>query len=263
MSCGTAVEVRRLPVAEAAAFLADFRLRAPVVLTGGLDAWPRSLFDWDALAERHGDEPVLSYLLPERGSARMSAVKSDFFLWADGEGAHDHLRRWRFGDFVAALRAGEPHYLMANRTKNTRLRDALAAESGELACPPVAGTRAEVSRREFFIGSAGAGPGLHHDGPTETFLCQLLGNKAVNLFAPSDRENLHPAGAPGEVTGHFSAVADSFAVDIARFPRFASAVAHACELHPGDVLYIPPHWYHDTAPAEAGASMNIRNATDG
>ena len=114
----------------------------------------------------------------------MSSLKSDFYVWSDQEGNREHLREWTLGEFIAALRAGGSHYCMANRTKNTNLRDILAAETGELDCVPVAGTRHEVARREFFFGSESAGPGLHHDGAVESFLCQLIGAKRINVFLP-------------------------------------------------------------------------------
>ncbi len=253
--------VERLAAGAARAFAADFRLRSPVVLAGGLRDWPDTLFDLARLARRCGDEEVLSYRIPGAAlSARMSSVKGDFHLWSDGAGDHGHLQRWSLARLVAALQSGEAHYCMANRTKNTRLRDRLAAESGEVDCAPVAGSRHETGRREFFLGSEGAGPGLHHDGAIESLLCQLAGAKRVNLFAPADAAWLYPADAPGTPTGHFSAIADSFHADAERFPLFALSTVHRCRLEPGDILYLPPHWYHDTAPEGPGLSMSIRNA---
>jgi ribosomal protein L16 Arg81 hydroxylase len=252
--------IARLAVSEQQRFLAEFRLRQPVVLRGGLSTWPETLFDFERLADRFGTQRILSYRIPpEIQSARMSSLKSDFYVWSDQEGNREHLREWTLGEFIAALRAGDSHYCMANRTKNTNLRDILAAETGELDCVPVAGTRHEVARREFFIGSEGAGPGLHHDGAVESFLCQLVGAKRINVFSPRDIPHLYPAASWLALTGHFSAVADSFKVDSGAFPLFSLAKAHRCLLEPGDVLYLPPHWYHDTSPLGPTVTMTIRN----
>lgn len=253
-------KIARLAVSEQQRFLTEFRLRQPVVLRGGLLSWPETLFDFGRLAARFGTQPILSYRIPPQiQSARMSSLKSDFYVWSDLEGNREHLREWTLGEFIAALRAGGSHYCMANRTKNTNLRDILAAETGELDCVPVAGTRHEVARREFFFGSEGAGPGLHHDGAVESFLCQLIGNKRINAFSPADIPYLYPAASWLAPTGHFSAVADSFAVDAVKFPLFGQATAYGCHLEPGDVLYLPPHWYHDTSPLGPTVTMTIRN----
>ena len=253
-------QIARLAVSEQQRFLSEFRLRQPVVLRGGLSSWPDTLFDFERLANRFGAQQILSYRIPpEIRSARMSSLKSDFYVWSDQEGNREHLREWTLGEFIAALRAGGSHYCMANRTKNTKLRDILAAETGELDCVPVAGTRNEAARREFFFGSESAGPGLHHDGAVESFLCQLIGAKRINLFSPTDIPHLYPAASWLALTGHFSAVADSFNVDSGAFPLFSLAKAYRCQLDPGDVLYLPPHWYHDTSPLGPTVTMTIRN----
>lgn len=232
---------------------APFRSARPAVIERALPRWPATLFHLRALAERFGDEEVLTYRLAPDGG-RMSALKSDFYMWSDGDaGNRAHLTRWRFGEMLEALARGEPHYCMANRTKNARLRERLAAEAG-----PVAGVADAGAWGEFFIGSRGAGPGLHHDGPIESFLCQLVGTKRVNAFAPADAAFLYPAAPPGEPHAHFSAVADSFDADPGRFPLFARATVHRCELRPGEALYIPPHWYHDTDPEGPSVSMSVR-----
>ena len=261
MSARKEIRIPRLAVMERERFLADFRLRQPAVLSGGLAGWPDALFDFERLAGRFGGQQVYTYKLPLKSpSARMSSIKSDFYFWSDEGGQQEHLRRWTFGEFIESLRRGEAHYCMANRTKNTRLRDLLAAEAGDVDCEPIAGTKQNLDNREFFFGSDGAGPGLHHDGPIETFLCQLIGTKQINVFSPMDIPYLYPAASWLAPTGHFSSVADSFIVDASQFPLFGRATVYGCQLDPGDVLYIPPHWYHDTSPRGPTASMTIRNA---
>lgn len=260
MSARNEKRIDRLAVTDQNIFLAEFRLRQPVVLTGGLVSWPALLFDLERLAKRFGTEPVWTYRLPpEFPAARMSSIKSDFYVWSDEEGNREHLHRWTFGEFVAALRNGGAHYCMANKSKNIGLRDLLAAEAGELDCAPVAGTRGDTARREFFFGSESAGPGLHHDGAVESFFCQLIGAKRVNVFSPADIPYLYPAASWLAPTGHFSSVTDSFNVDTAKFPLFGLATAYSCQLDPGDILYLPPHWYHDTSPLGPTVSMTIRN----
>lgn len=260
MSARNEERIVRLAVTAQETFLSEFRLKQPVVLTGGLASWPDILFDFERLADQFGAEQIFTYKLSSGAvSARMSSIKSDFYVWSDDGGNREHLRSCTFGEFVQALRNGEPQYCMANRTKNTNLRDMLAAEAGELDCVPVAGTGRDVTRREFFFGSKTAGPGLHHDGAVEGFLCQLIGTKRVNVFSPEDIPYLYPVASWLSITGHFSAVADSFNVDTERFPLFRVATKHSCRLEPGDVLYLPPHWYHDTSPAGPTVTMTIRN----
>jgi Cupin-like domain len=253
-------QIGRLSAADRHEFLTRFHMQRPVVLVGGLERWPETLFDLQLLIDRFGSVPVMSYRLPpEMPAARMSSIKSNFYMWSDEGGDRNHLRAWTFGEFISALRNDEPHYCMANRTKNTNLRDLLAAEAGDFDCMPAGGAKSCIAGREFFFGSQSAGPGLHHDGAVESFLCQLIGAKRVNVFSPSDVVYLYPAGSSPEPHSHFSSVADSFDPDLVKFPRFANATPLTCALGPGDALYIPPNWYHDTAPQGPTVSMTIRN----
>lgn len=252
--------IEKLAISDRDAFVARFRLKRPAILVGGLVNWPDTLFDPAQIAARFGRERVWTYKFPGRVPAvRMSSVKRDFYAWTDAEGAREHLLRWTLGEFIAVLQDGEPHYCMVNNAKNTRLRDLLAAEAGDFDCEPIGGTKADFSRREFFFGSEYAGPGLHHDGSVESFLFQLIGTKRVCVFSPEDISCLYPTASWFVPAGHFSAVADSFEVDAGKFPLFCQATAYDCRLEPGDVLYLPPYWYHDTCPLGPTLSMTVRN----
>lgn len=260
MSVTRETPITRLAVDEQERFLSEFHLRKPVVFSGGLADWPDTLFSFDRLADRFGDQQVSTYKLPPDGrTARMSSNKSNFFVWSDEDGDHEHLRKWTFREFIDALQDGDAHYCMANRTKNTGLRDMLAAEAGEFDCATVVETPHVGTQREFFFGSDCAGPGLHHDGAVESFICELIGNKRINVFSPEEIPYLYPAASWLSLTGHFSAVADSFKFDAGKFPLFSLATTYSCQLQPGDVLYLPPHWYHDTSPVGPTVSMTIRN----
>ena len=42
-----------------------------------------------------------------------------------------------------------------------------------------------------------------------------------------------------------------------RFPRFAEAQALAVTLEPGDVLFIPKHWWHFVEAMDTSLSVNV------
>lgn len=85
-----------------------------------------------------------------------------------------------------------------------------------------------------------------HNDPMENIACVVAGRRRFTLFAPEEVGNLYmgpfhvtPAGTPVSMV-HLTAP------DLARFPRFAAALARArsAELAPGDAIYIPYGWYH-------------------
>lgn len=74
----------------------------------------------------------------------------------------------------------------------------------------------------------------------------VAGRRRFTVFPPDQIGNLYigpmeltPAGTP-------ISLVDLAAPDLARFPRFAAAlaVAQTAELEPGDAIYIPYHWWH-------------------
>ncbi len=85
----------------------------------------------------------------------------------------------------------------------------------------------------------------HHD-LNSNIAVVMAGRRRFTLFPPGQVGNLYigpfeftPAGTP-------ISLADPDAPDLARFPRFADAlaVAQIAELDPGDALYIPYMWWH-------------------
>ncbi|CAK1552886.1 unnamed protein product [Leptosia nina] len=91
-----------------------------------------------------------------------------------------------------------------------------------------------------WFGPKGTVSPLHHD-PTKNLLTQVVGEKRIYLFSPSDSEYLYP---------HESDLLDNTArVDprnpkLGEFPNYTSAKPYYCVLKPGQMLYIPPKWWH-------------------
>ncbi|KAK3235112.1 hypothetical protein CYMTET_54679 [Cymbomonas tetramitiformis] len=77
----------------------------------------------------------------------------------------------------------------------------------------------------------------------------MVGTKRVVLFPPSEEERLY-------VQGSSSAATNIDDVDLERFPKLAGARRVHCTLHPGDVLYIPPLWFHNVQSDDFSISIN-------
>ena len=70
---------------------------------------------------------------------------------------------------------------------------------------------------------------------------KVVGEKLVLLFSPDDSAALYPHPEP--LLFNTSQV-DAEDPDLQRFPNFAGAKCVACVLRPGQMLYIPPTWWH-------------------
>lgn len=99
------------------------------------------------------------------------------------------------------------------------------------------------------IGSAGVQLWTHYD-IMDNMLIQVQGRKHVVLFNPSDVPYLY-------LNGDKSEVLDIDNYDTKLFPKFSSAIKHECLLEPGDILFIPALWFHNTHALTYGIAVNV------
>jgi histone arginine demethylase JMJD6 len=97
---------------------------------------------------------------------------------------------------------------------------------------------------ELYIGGeGGAFPVLHYDGAgTHAFLMHIYGRKEFIVFPPDQEEFLYPSSEKLNL----SMVNDLDHPDLQRFPLFARAEPTKFVLGPGELLFIPSHWWHTT-----------------
>lgn len=108
--------------------------------------------------------------------------------------------------------------------------------------------------RHAWISQTGARTGFHYDVCDNT-LTQIRGRKIITLIPPSRSRDMYPS-SKFDAYARLSQV-DGFAPDHERFPRYARALTDAqeFELHPGDSLYIPRHWWHKALTLTPSISM--------
>ena len=109
-----------------------------------------------------------------------------------------------------------------------------------------------------WVGPAGTCLDFHKDNHTpldgnQNLLCQLLGRKRILLVSPLDDSRMYPAvQRPGDYLR--SQVRLERLED---FPLFARATLHETEVGPGDMLYIPAHWWHYVRSLETSMTVTF------
>ncbi|XP_031219639.1 HSPB1-associated protein 1 [Mastomys coucha] len=95
----------------------------------------------------------------------------------------------------------------------------------------------------LWIGSLGAHTPCHLDSYGCNLVFQVQGRKRWHLFPPEDTPFLYPTRIPYEESSVFSKI-NVVNPDLKRFPQFQKARRHMVTLSPGQVLFVPRHWWH-------------------
>lgn len=106
---------------------------------------------------------------------------------------------------------------------------------------PFQGARPRIS---FWLGNDCRVP-AHYDCPNNIACC-VAGEREFTLFPPEQVGNLYIGPLDTTPSGRAISLVDFENPDFTRFPKFGEALKHAQQtmLMPGDLLYIPPLWWH-------------------
>ena len=120
------------------------------------------------------------------------------------------------------------------------------------------GSRVFIRRCGVLMGSRGVVTPMHFDH-CHTVIAQVHGRKRVTVCPPRDSEHMYPFsvadGAPRTSRVDLWAWNKGDGAERARFPDVARATQYECELAPGDVVYIPPAWWHHVEALDGNVSV--------
>ena len=104
----------------------------------------------------------------------------------------------------------------------------------------------DLDEGNLWLQGSGNRTHLHYD-LSDNLHFLIEGKKRFVVFPPDQFTKVYPARdheeLPKNVPLNWSLV-DAFRVDHERFPSFADATSLTIELHSGETLYLPRHWWH-------------------
>lgn len=105
----------------------------------------------------------------------------------------------------------------------------------------------------LWLGGKGCLTQLHYDR-NQNFLMQFRGVKEITFFSSSDTPYLYPIEGEGQITSISEIkLAD---VNYDKFPLFKKAKPFFAKLEPGDMIYMPPGWWHQVKTVQWSISVN-------
>lgn len=177
-------------------------------------------------------------------------------LYGGGEPAkghrhqHAHVAEMTFREFIAALQQGENKLRMFFYNILEQAPQLMQDFSF-----PDMGLKLFKRLPVMFFGGKGAKVQMHFDiDYADLLLCHFGGKKRVYLFGPDQSKNLYHV--PYSFSSLFDVDVDQ--PDFERFPALRKVEGQLAELRHGDVLYIPPGFWHYVIYDEVCFSLSLR-----
>lgn len=210
------------------------RPRRPVVITGAMDSW-KAMTRWSPayFGEHLADRPMTVSTseedLPENGPITPALLLKM------------KVAKMPMRDYLVRMAARDRRFYASG----VPLKPFLPMLLDDIEVPAYREVGASGSPR-MWMGEGVIGP-LHYDA-TANLHGIVCGAKRFTLFDPGQLALLYPCSMFSKIPS-MSRISLS-APDPGRFPRFSRTRPTVVDLGPGDMLFIPPGWWHqvDTPP---------------
>jgi hypothetical protein len=217
----------------------------PVILRGHAADWPL------VVAGRRSPEEAAAYLRrfdagrAVTGYVGAPSIRGRFHYDETATAMNFTAERFALGDFLDRVLTECADDAPSLYLGSTDLDDHLPGFRAENELHPVGNTfAAHPPLASIWIGNRTIAS-AHYDMANNAAVC-AVGRRRFTLFPPAAVANLYPGPLAPTPGGQVVSMVDFAAPDLARFPRFAAAVAagSVAELEAGDVLVYPALWWH-------------------
>ncbi|XP_060785691.1 HSPB1-associated protein 1 homolog isoform X3 [Neoarius graeffei] len=219
-------------------------LHRPAVFLNMTDNWPARDWTLEHLVV-HLEEQSVCFRIGKRCNQKsplfetecsyVEATLAQFLCWTRGS---DAASEGPFADYPLSeywAYADYKYIALLFQDKATMFKDVVWSDFGY---PGRDGRESTL-----WVGTNGANTPCHLDSYGCNLVFQIQGRKRWHLFPPDDTECMYPTRIPYEESSVFSQV-NIIHPDMRQFPAFRRARAHCVTLEPGQVLFVPRHWWH-------------------
>jgi len=223
------LSIERIPMPSRATFEKEFLEPCrPVIITGAMSKW-RALKLWNEEFFRRSD--VSSRVVPIEKYP--NGDRYNFPLWIVRPQNKMPLR-----DYMDLVLSDENrNYYCADQDIDWSLPELWA----DIEYPDLF-DRSGLRRTTFYLGRDTISA-AHYHPDTQVVLCQVVGRKRFVFWPPDDIDKLYPAPW---YTPNFNWSRVNFDdPDVERrFPKIKEARRVECVVEPGEMIFVPIHWWH-------------------
>lgn len=232
--------------------LAEFRKienDGPFIFTGCMDDWPlRSALQRathtkdkvDQLTKLIGPKKISYTVVPSENKGHLGyakdTIESNFKFDSGGKVTFE-----QFAERLTRAVMGSSSETVYMQSHPLRLFPELSHQVKVM--QPLDG--AKVYASNIWIGSGNHIVNLHFDY-YQNFICMLEGKKRVLMLPPHCLPDIYPVPPDKGIGGAPSSLVRLLDVDFQMFPKMKNAMKElrVAVLEPGEVLYMPPFWWH-------------------
>lgn len=218
-----------------------FAKRVPAIITNCMDQWP-AMTKW----------PQPTYLIDVAGERMVPIEIGSHYTnddWAqDMVKLKDFLRRQFANDD-----SDEIEYLAQHNLFDQIPQLQADLPMPEYCCITENDAQAISVDTKIWLGPKGTISPMHHD-PKHNLLSQIFGHKRIILAAPYATPHLYPH--ENDMLANTSQV-DAEHLDFVRFPLTSNVKFYELTLYRGEMLYIPPKWWHYVRSLEKSLSVSF------
>ncbi|XP_047979687.1 lysine-specific demethylase JMJ30-like isoform X2 [Salvia hispanica] len=197
----------------------------PVIISGSMDHWPAT--------DRWSD---MNYIKKVAGFRTVPVEVGRNYLSSD----------WKqelitISEFLERIQSGDSSPTSTTYLAQHQLFDQIQELKQDIVIPDYCfAGGGEIRSLNAWFGPSGTVTPLHHD-PHHNILAQVAGKKYIRLYSPSSSEELYPHT---ETMLCNSSQVDLDDIDKEEFPKIMDLGFIDCILEEGEMLYIPPKWWH-------------------
>ena len=229
----------------------NFRKKSPIIITGLMDKW--NFIDKlkiNNLKKQTIKIKINNSVIEQNNTKIIYKTIKDYIYWI--ENLEKDKNESEIKKFVSEKSINVYCAENENILQELNILSEIKDEVSSLLTP-----LSIINTYPIWIGHSHSRTGLHYDTDYRNLLCQIEGTKKIYLFPPEQTKYMYPSNKFDN--GAVCSQVDFWNIDNKKFPEFNKSSYIEILLSPGQIISIPPYWWHAVENIGANVALSIRS----